>query len=144
MKTSLDHFIDGIIRLTSNRSFPARYRLGLGILLRKFHKIRNRIKSDHLPTVGFREGLSKNGQGGEMYRHLYFHLACYLLGPLGWLLSWLAGLTDLKQAATGRAESETEVRDNLAGRECGRVLTSFMKGHLDEDSARRKLREILG
>jgi hypothetical protein len=141
--TSLDRFIDALFRIAKPRAFLSRYRLGIGLLARKFQHIRRRIKSRHLPTTGFRDDLVKDGQEGQMYRHLYFHLACYLLGPLGWLFSWFIGLTDIKQAASGRKESETEVRDNIAGRECGRVLTAYYKGRIDEETARRQVRRIL-
>lgn len=141
--TSLDRFIDALMRLSQPSSIVARYRLGIGLLIRKFQHIRKRIKSRHLPTTGFNEELVKNGQEGQMYRHLYFHLACYLLGPLGWLFSWLIGLTDIKQAASGRKESETEVRDNIAGRECGRILATYFKGRIDEKTARNQLRRVL-
>lgn len=142
--TSLDRFIEALMRLAQTRTFIGRYRLGAGLLYRKFTQIQRRIQSDHLPTHGFREDLVKHGQAGEMYRHLYFHMACYLMGPPGWLFSWFIGLTDIKQAASGRQESETEVRDNLAGRECGRLITAYMKRQIDEQTTRKKLRELLG
>ncbi|MGJ8725146.1 MAG: hypothetical protein ACSHYB_11360 [Roseibacillus sp.] len=142
--TSLDRFINVVIHLASEDSLITRYRLGVGLLHRKFQHIRKRIKSRHLPTSGFRQDLVKDGQEGQMYRHLYFHLACYLLGPPGWLFSWFIGLTDIKQAASGRRESETEVRDNIAGRECGKILTLFIKGRIDEKTARNQLRRVLG
>ena len=141
--TSLDRFINILLRLARPGSLIARYRLGLGLLYRKYQHIKKRIQSDHLPTSGFNNELVKDGQAGEMYRHLYFHIACYLLGPPGWLFSWAIGLTDIKQASSGRKESKTEVRDNIAGRECGRVLNAFMKGKVDEKSTRRQLRQIL-
>lgn len=141
--TSLDRFINVLLCLAKPGSIIARYRLGVGLLYRKFQHIRKRIKSRHLPTTGFHEDLVKGGQEGQMYRHLYFHLACHLLGPLGWLFSWFIGLTDIKQAASGRKESETEVRDNIAGRECGRILTAYMKERIDERTARAQLRRTL-
>lgn len=141
--TSLDRFIDALFRITAPPSLLTRYRVGFGLLARKFQHLRRRIKSRHLPTSGFREDLFKDGQEGQMYRHLYFHLACYLLGPLGWLLSWFIGLTDIKQAASGRKESATEVRDNLAGRDCGRILLTYLKGRVDEKTARKQLRRVL-
>lgn len=142
--TSLDRTINSLISLTRSGSFFRRYQLGIGLLYRKFQHIKKRIKSRHLPTTGFRQDLVQNGQEGQMYRHLYFHLACYLMGPLGWLFSWFIGLTDIKQAASGRKESETEVRDNIAGRECGRILNLFMKKKIDEKTARSQLRRVLG
>lgn len=141
--TSLDRFINTLLKLAKPGSFIRRYRLGIGLLYRKYQHIRHRIQSKHLPTTGFRKDLFKNGQEGEMYRHLYFHLACYQLGPLGHLFSWFIGLTDIKQAASGRKESETEVRDNLAGRQCGRILKAYLKGKIDEETARAQLRSEL-
>lgn len=142
--TSLDRFINVLMQLSQSRNLMGRFRLGIGLLHRKFQHIRKRIKSRHLPTTGFHKDLVKDGQDGQMYRHLYFHLACYLMGPLGWLFSWFIGLTDIKQAASGRKESETEVRDNIAGRECGKILTLYMKGRIDEKTARKQLRRVLG
>ena len=142
--TSLDRFINFMMRISEPGSFIARYRLGIGLLYQKFQKVRKRIESRHLPTSGFRNDLVKDGQNGQMYRHLHFHLACYLLGPLGRLLSWFIGLTDIKQAASGRKESATEIRDNIAGRECGSILTLYMKCRIDEKTARNQLRRVLG
>ena len=140
--TSLDRFINVVVHLAKPAPLLTRYRLGIGLLYRKSQQMRKRIKSRHLPTSGFHGDLVRDGQKGQMYRHLYFHLACYLLGPLGWLFSWFIGLTDIKQAASGRKESETEVRDNIAGRECGKILTLFMKGRIDEKTARNQLRRF--
>ncbi|MBK1833292.1 hypothetical protein [Roseibacillus ishigakijimensis] len=141
--TSLDRFLTAVLRLAAGRTLLARYRLGLGLLYRKYTHIRRRIRSRHLPTTGFRDDLWKNGQEGEMYRHLYFHMGCYLLGPPGWLVSWFIGLTDIRQAASGRKESETEVRDNIAGRECGRILVAYMGRRIEEKTARDRLRRVL-
>ena len=142
--TALDRFIDFVIRLTRPSPLLTRYRLGIGLLYHQFKKIRKRVNGRRLPTSGFKKSLFKDGQGGQIYRHLYFHLACYLMGPLGWLTSWFIGLTDIKQAASGRKESETEIRDNIAGRECGKILTLFMKDRIDEKTARNQLRRVLG
>ena len=141
--TSLDRFINTIIKLAEPGSIVKRYRLGIGLLSRIFQSTRKGIRSRHLPTVGFKDNLVKHGQKGEMYRHLYFHLACYLLGPMGWAVSWFIGLIDIQQAAKGRKESETEVRDNVAGRECGRILTFYMMGKVDEITARKQLKRVL-
>ena len=141
--TSLDRFINTILKLAEPGSIVKRYRLGIGLLSRIFQNTRKRIRSRHLPTVGFREDLVKYGQEGQMYRHIYFHLACYLLGPMGWLVSRFIGWIDIRQAANGRKESETEVRNNVAGRKCGRILTFYMKGKVDENTARKQLKRVL-
>ena len=78
-----------------------------------------------------------------MYRHLYFHLAFYLLGPPGWLGSWAIGMIDILQAKKGRMESQTEVRDNIAGRECGRILQAYSKKKLPRAEAEERLRSLL-
>ena len=141
--TSLDRFINTMLKLAESGSIVKRYRLGIGLLSRIFQNTRKGMRSRHLPTVGFKKDLVKNGQEGQMYRHLYFHLACYLLGPMGRLVSRYIGWIDIRQAAKGRKESETEVRNNVAGRECGRILTLYMKGKVDETTARKQLTRVL-
>ena len=141
--TSLDRFINVVVSLAKPGSIISRYQLGIGLLYHQYQKIRKRVNTRQLPTTGFRNDLVKDGQDGQMYRHLYFHIACYLMGPPGWLLSWFIGLTDIKQAASGRKESETEVRDNIAGRECGKILSLHMKERIDEKTARNQLRRVL-
>jgi len=120
-----------------------RSRFAIGMLVRQVKKLKARTKAHKLPTRGFRKDLVANEQNGEMYRHLYFHLAFYLLGPLGWLGSWAIGMLDVRQASKGRAESQTEVRDNVAGRECGRILLAFSKNKISRAEAEKKLRTLL-
>lgn len=79
-----------------------------------------------------------------MYRHLYIHLASYLLGPAGYLFSWAIGIIDIRQAKTGRSESLTEVQDNIAGRQCGKVLKAFSQEKISRVVAEKELRKILG
>lgn len=141
--SSLDRFIDSLFRIARPEGMIARYRLGMGLLWRQVRRIRKRLPSEHLPTKGFRKSLWENGQGGEMYRHLHFHLACYLLGPLGRIFSWAVGLLDWKQARSGRSESLTEMVDNAAGRECGIALCRYLQGRTSEEEARARLRGIL-
>jgi hypothetical protein len=53
---------------------------------------------------------------------LYFHIGCRFLGWPGMLASWLMHQRDVRQAATGRTESEVEIRDNVAAFSCVEVL----------------------
>ena len=41
-----------------------------------------------LPVDGIKEELVTHGQGGQFYRHLYFHIGCRFLGWPGMLASW--------------------------------------------------------
>lgn len=141
--TPLDRFIRNILILVPQGSLIDRYRFGVGMLSRQAKRLKARTKAHKLPTKGFRKDLSANGQDGEMYRHLYFHLAFYLLGPPGWLGSWAIGMIDILQAKKGRTESQTEVRDNIAGRECGRILQAYSKKKLPRAEAEERLRALL-
>lgn len=139
----LDRFILALLRITPQGSFVARYRFGVGLVVRQIQRLRARIPCRNLPTEGFRADLYRHGQEGQMYRHLYIHLASYLLGPAGYLFSWAIGMIDIRQAKQGRAESQTEVLDNVAGRQCGRILKSFSRGKISRAAAEQALRKVL-
>ena len=140
----LDRTIAFLMRTVPQGSLWERYSYAVGMIVQQVRKVKAGIPARKLPTRGFRLELHANGQDGEMYRHLYVHIAAYLLGPMGWLFSWGIGLLDIRQRKQGRAESEAEVAGNVAGRECGRILTLFTKGKLDERTARSQLRRVLG
>ena len=132
--TSLDRFINVVLRPYGAPRFFHRFPLSPGPwnhLTRQFHKIRQtRQNSRHLPTSGFRDDLFKNGQQGQMYRHLYVHHRLLSSGSTDRMASCLgsSGLTDIKQAASGRMESSNpRCVDNVAGRECGKILTLLIK-----------------
>lgn len=143
MRQALDHFIPSLLSLTEPKSFLKGYRLGIGLLWREGKRIIDHKGSRQLPTSGFRKDLTANGQAGEMYRHLRFHAACILLGPLGRVLSWAIGLLDIKQRDSGRPESATEVLDNVAGRKCGSILREYLRGKIDHAEASRRLYKLL-
>ncbi|MDP0489454.1 MAG: hypothetical protein Q7Q71_00210 [Verrucomicrobiota bacterium JB023] len=140
---ALDRFISGLVKIAKPGSLLSRYQLGFGLVYRQFKKLKARIKTVNLPVSGFREDLHAHGQGGEMFRHLYWHMGCSLMGWLGGAISWATHRMDVKQMESGRAESTSEVLDNLAGRACGRALRSYLKGKLNETQLRDELRRIL-
>jgi hypothetical protein len=141
--TALDRFIAGLFIISKPGNLFTRYRLGLGLIARQMHRMRKTIPCRNLPTSGFHHDLWQHGQKGQMYRHLYFHLGCVLLGPAGHLLSRAMDWLDRRQQKSGRLESATEVRDNIAGRECGRILKTYLRGKSDQATARRQLRRLL-
>lgn len=67
-------------------------------------------KSDN--TWGFKEEQIRNGQGNDVYRHIVFMTGA-AFSDRGALIPFVA--YDLFQAATGRAESKTELTNDLTG-----------------------------
>ena len=91
----------------------------------------------------FRRELVRYGQGADVYRHLLFHSGCQLLGPPGWILSWAADWLDRRQAARGRKESITEVVNNLAGREMGRLLAEGISSGANWEDVRHSISTLV-
>ena len=96
-----------------------------------------------LPVDGIKEELVAHGQGGQFYRHLYFHIGCRFLGWLGMLASWFMHQVDVRQAAAGRMESTVEIRDNVAAFACVEVLLDRSRRRISRREAAARFREIL-
>jgi hypothetical protein len=96
-----------------------------------------------LPVDGVKKELVAHGQAGQFYRHLYFHIGCRFLGWPGMLASWLMHQRDVRQAATGRTESEVEIRDNVAAFACVEVMLNRSRRKISRREADKRLREIL-
>ena len=96
-----------------------------------------------LPVDGIKEELVTHGQGGQFYRHLYFHIGCRFLGWPGMLASWFMHQEDMRQAATGRMESVVEIRDNVAALACAEVLLDRSRRRITRREAAEGLREFL-
>ncbi|MEM9081922.1 MAG: hypothetical protein AAGC74_14655 [Verrucomicrobiota bacterium] len=141
--TARERFINSLLKIATPGNIITRYQLGTNLLARQIHKMRARINTRNLPVSGFHPNLVAHNQRGQMYRHLHFHLACTLLGPPGRLLSWFTDLIDKKQASTGRAESSTEVLNNIAGRQIGLIILQLLKKKLTPEQARQQLNETL-
>jgi hypothetical protein len=96
--------------------------------------------------------LIENGQGGDVYRHVYGHAGGTLdqLG-IGAAMAWVAEWRDVQQYRRdpGRLETLSELAGNQAGRDVGRILKSLYgsDGHVGEnadfDDARSELLDIL-
>jgi hypothetical protein len=96
-----------------------------------------------LPVDGVKKELVAHGQAGQFYRHLYFHIGCRFLGWPGMFASWLMHQRDVRQAATGRTESEVEIRDNVAAFACVEVLLDRSRRKISRRETEKRLREIL-
>src|SRR5215831_17302761 len=117
-------------------------RLGMGMFLVRRAYLSGE-ETRELPVDGIKEGLVTHGQGGQFYRHLYFHIGCGFLGWPGMLASWLMHQVDVRQAATGRMESAVEIKDNLAAFACSEVLFDRSRRRISRRQAAERLREIL-
>lgn len=120
-------------------------RLGVGLLLlrRVYRGYFSGQVARKLPVDGIKEGLVANGQEGQFYRHLYFHIGCRLLGWPGMLASWFMHQVDVRQAAMGRMESAVEIRGNVAAFACVEVLLNRSRRRISRREAAERLREIL-
>gem|GEM_PF-3963885 len=99
------------------------------------------IKGPPLPQ-GFRQELIDNGQGGDVYHHIEFVAGNFFLGAAGQAAIAAFIEVDRRQAQSGRKESETELRDDEAGKQVGRaMLQAFYNGK--SDKLRTRLRGIL-
>lgn len=96
-----------------------------------------------LPVGGFKKALVEHGQGGDIYRHLRFHIGCKLLPLAGFMISYAAELLDKRQLKQGREESKVELLDNQAARDCGVVLIDRIKRNYEDHITHEKLRMIL-
>jgi hypothetical protein len=63
--------------------------------------------------------------------------------PGGGIINRTERADDQKQADSGRKESETELRDDTAGREVGEALNEARAGKLTDAQLRDRLMKIL-
>ncbi|NNC90182.1 MAG: hypothetical protein HKN82_17125 [Akkermansiaceae bacterium] len=142
--TSADRFISGLLVQCRGAGPLRRVRTGMALLRAVWHNYRlGSEAARNLPVDGFKPELTAHNQRGQLLRHLRLHAGLTLLGPPGRLASWAADALDQHQADSGRLESHTEVRDNQAGRRCGEILGSHLRGVLSPDEARTLLAGVL-
>jgi|GEM_PF-3170056 len=137
-----EHFIDGLLDLLHQRGTLARYRTGFELLRLVKSNYGSGTDARALDTSGFRHTLVANNQCGQAIRHLRLQAGCILLGPPGWVLGAVMEMIDLLQARQGRAESQTELEDNAAGREIGHILVDAFEGASTE-ATRERLHQVL-
>jgi hypothetical protein len=110
-----------------------------------------------LPVDGFKTELTNNGQGADVYKHIYGVAGAVLIGDSHAIASGVpgrGGLTgyqniqrqlseDMDQAAHGGKESETEVRDDYAGIAVGGAMLKANKERSRPEALRNTLLDIL-
>jgi hypothetical protein len=128
----------------ANEAVNGRYRLG-------HHDPRP------LPVDGFKTELTNNGQGADVYKHIYGVAGAVLIGDsyAGFKgATGRMGLTgyqniqaqlkeDMDQAAHGRKESETELRDDYAAIAVGGAMLKANKDRSSPEALRGALFDIL-
>jgi len=77
------------------------------------------------PIGGFKQELVSNNQRGDVYRHILFFAGSQLRGAFEW--NYAARAYDWGQAFLGRAESETELRDDRAGIAVGTAMRQIAR-----------------
>ena len=138
-RTACDRLVGRLVNYGEPEGFWSRLGIGMFLLRRSLSGKATR----QLPVDGVKKELVAHGQAGQFYRHLYFHIGCRFLGWPGMLASWLMHQRDVRQAATGRTESEVEIRDNVAAFACVEVLLDRSRRKISRREAEKRLREIL-
>ena len=144
MPTACHALIEELVDLLDLPSPFPRFLAGFDLVYNVWKRRAQMHNDDGLDISGFHPMLIANGQNGEAIRHLRLHSGCILLGPLGWPMTIAMDLIDQMQARSGRPESITECRDNVAGREIGHHLITAFAGKIDRDTLRQRLYAEIG
>jgi hypothetical protein len=110
-----------------------------------------------LPVDGFKNELTNNGQGADVYKHIYGIAGAVLIGDYyvgapglpgragltGWQTVFAQVQDDRLAAAGGRLESETELRDDFAGVEVGKAMLNANKERTRPEYLQRRLFDSL-
>ncbi len=141
---SADNLIDAMINQANGvEHLPdiiARQRLGaIFMLTAKNHFGDDDGSGD---VSGFRDDLVDNGQGSQVIRHILGQAGGEIMGGLGKIVADNQAAENIEQAKT-RKESETEVRDDIAGVSVGKAIKEFLEGNISEDDLRKMLEDII-
>lgn len=139
-----ERFVDELVKLVSGTGWRRRLRASAVLISTVRSSLSLGVRSRQLDVTGFRTELIENDQSGQAIRHLRLHAALILLGPLGWLPSWALHMIDWLQSRKGRAESLTEMRDNRAGQELGKLMIQAFKGRLTKEQLRGEMMQQIG
>jgi hypothetical protein len=111
-----------------------------------------------LTVDGFNNDLITNGQGGDVYKHVYGHAGAILignnsarlLGKTGYQYSDENLALDIDQRDNpskypghSQAEAIIEVNDTMAGRRIGALMGQRIHGSISRDSLRKQIFDIL-
>ncbi|MDA0814842.1 MAG: hypothetical protein O3C21_20885 [Verrucomicrobia bacterium] len=127
-----EHFVDELVKLVPATGWKRRLRAAALLIATVKAHLDYGVNSRELDVSGFRHDLIRDGQSGEAIRHMQTHAALMLLGPIGWIPSWGLHMLDWLQSRKGRAESLTEMRDNKAGQQLGKLMIRAFKGQLPQ------------
>jgi hypothetical protein len=140
-RTACDRLVERLVSYGEPEGVWSRFRMGMFLLRRAYEEYSSREAT--LPVDGIKKGLVAHGQGGQFYRHLYFHIGCRFLGWVGMPASWFMHQWDVRQAATGRTESAVEIRDNVAAFVCAEVLLDRSRRKISRRETAERLRKTL-
>jgi hypothetical protein len=113
-----------------------------------------------LTIDGFKDDLIRDGQGGDVYKHIYAHAGAILIGTSGAKLPIFGKpgyqysdenlALDIDQRdhpekypGHSAAEAATEVRDDYAARDIGALMGQRMHGNISRDDLRQQVFNIL-
>jgi hypothetical protein len=154
--------VDDLVKLATpmNRTPPELQSIGVGRNM-AWDAVNGRFRMGHndpkLGVSGFQEGLIANGQGADVYKHIYGVGGGTLIGDRyvgapG--LPGRAGLTgteavtaqfneDHSAALGGRLESWAELADDYAGKQVGLYMLDRINGKINESQLHDALFHIL-
>jgi hypothetical protein len=144
MVNACEHFVDELVKLVSATGWKQRLRAAALLIATVKSHLDYGVRSRELDVSGFRQDLIKDGQRGEAIRHMQTHAALLLLGPIGWIPSWGLHMIDWLQSRKGRAESLTEMRDNKAGQQLGKLMVRAFKGKLSHGQLKVEMLRMIG
>ncbi|MCB1096586.1 MAG: hypothetical protein KDN22_13500 [Verrucomicrobiae bacterium] len=139
-----EHFVDELVKLVPGTGLKQRLRAAAILIATVKSHLDYGVRSRELDVTGFRKELIQYDQRGQAIRHMRTHAALMLLGPVGWLPSWGLHLIDWLQSRKGRAESLTEMEDNKAGQQLGKLMIRGFKGQLSREQLKVEMLRLIG
>jgi RHS repeat-associated protein len=134
-------YVDNLVGLLDSSPFMPQTSAGLALMSSAVGA--KDAASKNNPTDGFNPNLTANNQRGQVYRHVNFQAGSELLGAPGRMAGDMQNSDNRRQANQGRAESQTELADDAAGRDAGRALKDAFHGRISREELRIRLMKIL-
>ena len=139
-----ERFVEELVNLVSGTGWKRRLETSALLISTVRAHLKVGVQSRELDVSGFRLDLVQHNQRGQAIRHMRLHAALILLGPLGWLPSWGLHMMDWLQARKGRAESLTEMVDNKAGQQLGKLMIQGFKGRMTQAQLKVEMLRLIG
>jgi len=134
-------YVDNLVGLLDASPFMSQTSAGLALMIGAVGAKDASNKNN--PTDGFNPNLTANNQRGQVYRHVGFQAGSELLGGPGRMAGDMQNSDNRRQADQGRAESQTELADDAAGRDAGRALKDAFHGRISREELRNRLMKTL-